>query len=45
MIANSWESEVEKRKDGYKGGMTKTAKGLSRAGKVGKGVTMTTDFG
>lgn len=45
MTANSWESEVEKRKEGDKGGMTKTANGLSRAGKVGTGVTMTTDFG
>lgn len=45
-MSRAWivECRVE-RKDEYKRGMTKTAKGLSRAGKVGKKVTMTTDFG
>ena len=31
--------------DEYKRGMTKTAKGLPRAGKRGRKVTIATDFG
>lgn len=45
MIGNSCKSVVEKRKDEYKGGTTKTAKELYGQAKVGKGVTTTTDFG